>query len=80
MTEHEPIGYRPELDPANRRMVTMTHPLHEWITIRSALGDLAHREESFASSTKNRMMKYQSLESSERIRALDGKIKQGLTR
>ena len=79
MTDHSPYEYRPELDPSNRRMVAITLPRHEWITIRSALGTLASNEERYANSIRDVLRKKQSTDAAKRIRGIDNKIKTELT-
>ena len=57
--------------------ITLTRA--EWISIRSAIGSAASKEEAFSKSVKDRLLSYQSKESAKRLRNLDIKIKNGMS-
>ena len=60
--------------------ITITLTRAEWISIRSAIGSAASKEEMFSKSVKDRLLSYQSKESARRLRNLDLKIKNCMAR
>ena len=75
LNSHDPYAPDQRLDPTNQTQVSVTLTRAEWITVRSALGMLASREESFSSTNKNVLLKKKSKDQAIYIRTIDSKIK-----
>jgi hypothetical protein len=75
LNTHDPYAPDPKLTPVNQTPVSITLTKAEWITVRSALGMLASREESFSSTNKNVLLKKKSRDQAVYIRGIDNKIK-----